>query len=57
VDFTIRCYNRIKHPLEVIHEPESEPEEVPFKDDKIEEAVEKLRENEVTEEQLKAFDE
>jgi hypothetical protein len=57
VDFTIRCYNRIKHPVEVIYEPESEPEEVPFKDDKVEEAVEKLRENEVTEEQLKAFDE
>ncbi len=63
VDFTIRCYDVIMNPREKpVPVSAIEDKEVtsPFSSDtwdKIWEAVEELRKNEVSEEQLKAFDE
>lgn len=63
VDFTIRCYDEIMYPREKpVQASAVEDKEVtsPFSSDtwdKIWEAVEELRKNEVSEEQLKAFDE
>lgn len=63
VDFTIRCYDAIINPMEKpVPVSAIEDKEVtsPFSSDtwdKIWEAVEELRKNEVSEEQLKAFDE
>ena len=67
VDFTIRCYDAIMNPREIplpVSAIEDKEVTSPFSSDtwdyptdKVEDAVEKLRENEVTEEQLKAFDE
>lgn len=63
VDFTIRCYDEIMYPREKpVPVSDIEDKEVtsPFSSDtwdKIWEAVEELRKNDVSEEQLKAFDE
>ena len=63
VDFTIRCYDAIMNPMEKpVQASAVEDKELtsPFSSDtwdKIWEAVEELRKNEVSEEQLKAFDE
>lgn len=61
VDFTIRCYDEIMYPKEKpVPVPEDKEVTSPFSSDtwdKIWEAVEELRKNEVSEEQLKAFDE
>ena len=62
VDYTIRCYDRIINPVEV--KPAETPvEEKPAEStewitiEDIEETVEKLKENDVSEEKIKAFDE
>lgn len=63
VDFTIRCYDAIMNPMEKpvpVSAVEDKEVTSPFSSDtwdKIWEAVEELRKNEVSEEQLKAFDE
>lgn len=62
VDFTIRCYDAIMNPDKPVPVSDIEDKELtsPFSSDtwdKIWEAVEELRKNEVSEEQLKAFDE
>ena len=63
VDFTIRCYDVIMNPMEKpvpVSAVEDKEVTSPFSSDtwdKIWEAVEELRKNEVSEEQLKAFDE
>ena len=63
VDFTIRCYDAIMNPMEKpvpVSAVEDKEVTSPFSSDtwdKIWEAVEELRKNDVSEEQLKAFDE
>lgn len=63
VDFTIRCYDAIMNPMEKpvpVSAVEDKEVTSPFSSDtwdKIWEAVEELRKNEVSEEQIKAFDE